>query len=854
MTASIAVIAWSKWGAPVGSVVSNPIAIRPVSQQPQERGETTGGAVAVAKAAQIELSEPGAVVWGETLVEVIDTAAMAGADSSPRRGATRRIREIVPPHGKPAQTPAGLANALPLGGLLDIPRAQSGRLFPAIGQTGWVPPDPTLAVGPNHLVTTVNQSIAFYTKLGVQQFYNDLGSAGNPGFFETVGAGGFTFDPKCFYDHFAQRFVVVAPEVYGSTEAWITIAVSDDSNPNGTWYKYRTDAVITVGTQTFWWDYPGFGYDQDAYYVNSNLFGLNEGGWGGVGFRIFHKAPMLTGATAIYSTMRDGGSGSVQSAQHFGDPQTPYFVSLASGSALRIHAIRDPLTAPQFVIADVTVPSHTGPGEAPAAGGNTVSLVDARIFNAAWRGGNLYAAHNISAGGKNVARWYHLQTNDWPNSGAITFVQSGNIDPGGDKHTYFPAIYSNKYNEIGMVVGASSPSQRISVNVTGRKPGDPAGFMGALTQVKLGPVNGGGRWGDYYDIALDPVDRETFWVIGEHVESFGWQTWIGSFKVTEGDLPFAVPDEAGVIFGANSATIDVLANDYHTGDQPLTIESFDAVSLQGGTVARVVGGGEGGRDALSYTAPTGYTGLDSFSYTVADPNMQTAMTAVSADVYDTAAFRTPENPAIVAPGLDAAYYALSNPLDLPDFSTLTPSSEEVVSNLNYAASSGDFAGSGRMNNVGAVFTGYVSVPVDDFYTFYLNSDDGSELFLGTTLLIDNGNLHSMREYSASIGLKAGTHALRVEYFEFTGDAGLIVSIAGGGSAKQVIAASALSHATCAGDLDGDGDIDLTDLSSLLANYGVPSGAEYVDGDLNGDGDVDLEDLSSLLSGFGSICG
>lgn len=58
---------------------------------------------------------------------------------------------------------------------------------------------------------------------------------------------------------------------------------------------------------------------------------------------------------------------------------------------------------------------------------------------------------------------------------------------------------------------------------------------------------------------------------------------------------------------------------------------------------------------------------------------------------------------------------------------------------------------------------------------------------------------------------------------------------------------------CPGDLDGDGDIDLADLSALLANYGMTSGAVYEDGDLDGDGDVDLSDLSALLAVYGTTC-
>jgi hypothetical protein len=58
---------------------------------------------------------------------------------------------------------------------------------------------------------------------------------------------------------------------------------------------------------------------------------------------------------------------------------------------------------------------------------------------------------------------------------------------------------------------------------------------------------------------------------------------------------------------------------------------------------------------------------------------------------------------------------------------------------------------------------------------------------------------------------------------------------------------------CFGDLDGDGDVDLSDLAQLLANYGTPSGAEYEDGDLDGDEDVDLTDLAALLAVYGTTC-
>ena len=57
---------------------------------------------------------------------------------------------------------------------------------------------------------------------------------------------------------------------------------------------------------------------------------------------------------------------------------------------------------------------------------------------------------------------------------------------------------------------------------------------------------------------------------------------------------------------------------------------------------------------------------------------------------------------------------------------------------------------------------------------------------------------------------------------------------------------------CPGDLDGDGQVGLSDLAVILANYGRTD-ARPEDGDLDGDGDVDLEDLARMLALYGSMC-
>lgn len=60
-------------------------------------------------------------------------------------------------------------------------------------------------------------------------------------------------------------------------------------------------------------------------------------------------------------------------------------------------------------------------------------------------------------------------------------------------------------------------------------------------------------------------------------------------------------------------------------------------------------------------------------------------------------------------------------------------------------------------------------------------------------------------------------------------------------------------ATCPGDITGDNHVDLTDLATMLANYGKTGNATFAEGDLNGDHNVDLTDLAALLALYGTNC-
>jgi hypothetical protein len=75
----------------------------------------------------------------------------------------------------------------------------------------------------------------------------------------------------------------------------------------------------------------------------------------------------------------------------------------------------------------------------------------------------------------------------------------------------------------------------------------------------------------------------------------------------------------------------------------------------------------------------------------------------------------------------------------------------------------------REEHVALVFDGLLRVPKTGVYDFHLASDDGSRLYLGDSLAIDNDGLHGVIEKSAHVPLKQGWHSIRVEWFNATGD-------------------------------------------------------------------------------------
>ena len=91
------------------------------------------------------------------------------------------------------------------------------------------------------------------------------------------------------------------------------------------------------------------------------------------------------------------------------------------------------------------------------------------------------------------------------------------------------------------------------------------------------------------------------------------------------------------------------------------------------------------------------------------------------------------------------------------------------------------------------YKGYIKVPTSGVYTLYTESNDGSLLYIDGRLLVNNDLNHKVQEGFSKVALKAGWHAIKLEYFQMGGGKALRVSWKGPGIKKQEIPKRVLFH-------------------------------------------------------------
>jgi Putative Ig domain len=412
---------------------------------------------------------------------------------------------------------------------------------------GYVPPDSCGAAGTTKYVETVNQTLRV-TNLNGSAPATDSFSH----FWYTTGgltktsSSSFLSDPIVMWDDQIQRFIVGDQDVDGNNFiSNFQLAVSKTASPasltTADWYFGQVNTTENNGSTAIYdADYPGnFGFNHDAFVFTLNMFA--QAGTSHVLVESLKVSDLVNGTFTSFHNDAPNGLFSLRpTTMHDSVANDPMWL-LTEGSnraAIRLVKMTNVLSnSASFTTTTLNVNAYSGinPPLQPS-GVQITTNIDTRIMKAAEWGGKLVATHHIGVGSsEDDARWYEFNV-----SGATpTLLDQGDVVSATTKsgtpnvYDFYPGIDINSLGEIGMSFMQSSQTgtnqgQFMSVYVTGRGPGDPAGTMETPVLAQAGQNNytdfsSPHRAGDLSGINVAPDG--TFWACNEYATAASNDNW-----------------------------------------------------------------------------------------------------------------------------------------------------------------------------------------------------------------------------------------------------------------------------------------------------------------------------------------
>lgn len=446
-----------------------------------------------------------------------------------------------------------------------IRMAPASLVFDAYA-SGSQPTDPSLAVGPNHVLVVFNTGFTIYDKSGNQLLGQ---TAPNPAIFPSGGCCDLTVS----YDNAADRWVLT---FLGSGAQ---IAVSDGPNPlTAGWYVYNISSINDYQKLSVW---------SDGYYITDNtgssnkvwalersamlagspsaqIIGFNLPGIATSGFYspqvlnvTNNNLPASGGATVVY--MQDDAWSGV-SNDHI--KLWTIDVNWTNPGNSTVSAAQQISTTPFIGVFDNGSFSNLrqpGPGRKI-----NVDALQATIMNQAQF--RKYTNHNsavfnfvvdtdATSGELAGVRWYEFRQSG--DNQPWSLYQEGTYTAPDGRHAWNASLAMDVQGNIGMgytsMSGPSTPTTvHISSYFTGRLSTDPLGTMTAMEGLisnGTGKIPGT-RYGDYSKIDVDPSDDSSFWFINEYYRS-GRRGVVGKFQVQSGPPDTEAPTDPTNLTASN---------------------------------------------------------------------------------------------------------------------------------------------------------------------------------------------------------------------------------------------------------------------------------------------------------------
>ncbi len=524
----------------------------------------------------------GGSIQGPAVVVVRDLPEPSPREQAPVPAAfvTRRVPSsgvrAQPRTGEPprANAPAGAAAGLPQPLLSP---ALSSHQFDGIDDgdngsaTGFsiTPPDPQLAVGPDHVVEMVNIIGRIFDKDGAVLDTFVLAD------FFAVPNGYHDTDPKIIYDAFSGRwfatYISAIDNEPGMDIGLLHVAVSKTSDPTGAWnvYSRSYDHVFP--------DYPGIGLTDDKFTVSSNVFdidGVNAppgcllGTYCGVETLVFEKADLIAGAAnpglfafplAEEFTVRPAHSLSPVSDQYLAAWHffliDQLVVFRITGTPAQGNVTMAATTSLTTLPQDSPPPSRTaGAGSCVVFGADIgppacIDSGDFRMLETVWRDDTLWGGSSAvclpppDVVAKSCAHLVEVNTDTMTLGQDIMYGTAG-------QYFSWPAIRTDAAQNLYVSLTHTNTSIFAEARLAGRRSTDPPGVMSLSKLLRAGQVvHTSERWGDYLGMAVDPSYAACVWAVGQYAKVSGnadWGTYIAAASFSDGCVeaaPTPVPTD-----------------------------------------------------------------------------------------------------------------------------------------------------------------------------------------------------------------------------------------------------------------------------------------------------------------------
>jgi hypothetical protein len=420
----------------------------------------------------------------------------------------------------------------------DLHRLHSPVDFAGLDDTAWAPPDSQIAAGPDHLLVTVNATLAEFDKTGRQLLRLNLSDL-----FSQLVQDAIIFNPRVIYDQFRNGWIMAAcARSVDERSSWLLLAFSEGEDPLGQWWVWALDASFDGGIRTGnWADGIGLAVDNNSLYLTANMFGAHDQ-FIYSKLRVLNKKELQSGAVLhgwdFWGLRNTDGSPAfgVQPALNMRAAGAQYFLNAANdGEGLTLWTFtqpprQNPILSRRFV---PTVSFQLAPNARQPLTDVEIETGDTRLTNVVFRHGLLWAAHTISANwgdDANLAAIQWFQIN--PRAGCV--IQQG-IYGAPHYHYFCPAVMPDGAGNLVMVFNRAGDTEFPSIRFTGRLASDEANTLQASDLLQQSSSAGSADW-SVASSATNAPDDPVVWMIGQYAATDeDWATWIGAATCSEPD-------------------------------------------------------------------------------------------------------------------------------------------------------------------------------------------------------------------------------------------------------------------------------------------------------------------------------